>query len=1200
MTDIATLGLKVDSTGVTRATDQLGKFGKEGKKAEGVAGKLGKTGKAAFGAMAVAAAGAVAAIASIGSAISVIRQFETSMSQVAAVTGATRGEMEALRDVAKELGSTTEFSAAQAADGLKFLGMAGFDASESIAAIPAVLDLATASSMGLAQAADIASNVLSGFGLEAGQAGQVADVLAAASSRANTDVSQLGRAMSTVAPISAALGIDLADTAAAIGVMSDAGIQGERAGTALRAVFASLAGPTSQAQEALAKYGLTAAQVNPETHSLTEIFGVLQERGLSTADAMAIFGREAASGALVLAEASGRVGEFGDELREAEGAASDMAGVMRDNLGGSANEALSALQGLAIAIGEAGLTAVLRAGLTAVTALARGLTDITTSVTSFFAAFQGKDQMQAAFESATDNVTIALGDQIRQLGRLQQAMTENGAVSISVAKIRLAEAEAIREVIAAEKAQLVQKTLLNAGYGDLLGRIEATRAAMRGINAGLSEGDGAAAMQVESYRQLEKTMVALLEDQQAMLASARENVSLSAEQEQALVDAEAAAATLRTQIENMGDGLVLVNGQWVEVASLSDRTSASVSGINFSTAIAGAEGLADRLGVSLGLARAIAVTVGSSQTPDEVFDPRSSRFNPELQKAANREAELARLREMFEAENAAAAKAAASVGKFSSAAGGAAKAAGGAAKEVEDFADEIQRLEFDADPLKKYNAGIADLDKLLENGLSDGAYQKAVAELNEEFVRTSPILSDVNDAFGQMVDYAFGGFKDGMKGIWNIFVDTLRQMVATAAKTQITFGLGMSGGGIGQALGGGGGIFGKVLGSFGNPGGGGVLGGLGGLWQGISGGFSSGGIGGAISGGFGAISKAIGGIGSGLGGVTAALGAVAPIALGAFALSSAFKRKLKGSGIQGTFSGADGFTGETFKRYGGNLFSGAKTKTGSLDDDLAAELQRTYARLVSDTQDFATIFGQSATDFSAFSTDFKINLKGLSEQEAADKIAANFGKIEDALLGFAFGEATVAALGGIEGFKEATSFYYENFFTEQERQQREVAKATAVLNDEFAILGLAIPRTTSEFRKLVEAQDLATAAGQQNFAALMGVADEFITARAVGAAGGTAQSFGQQSSDSFQNVWGMTRSDFHKSGMTWDELIAQKNAPPPPKESTERGPDVQQRGKMIDLLGGVETQIIQLRVGMAQLVKINRDWDISGTPGTRT
>jgi TP901 family phage tail tape measure protein len=380
MTDFATLVLAADTRqmtqaeraidGVTksgaraeRATDALGKgFDESGRKATGAVKGYDSAGRSLKNVIGVAArvAGVLATAFSARAVVQGISEFESSMSRVGALSGATGNELIKLRNIAKDLGSTTEFSAAQAADGLSFLAMAGFNAAESMAAIPAVLDLATAASMDLAQAADIASNIMSGFGIAASEAASLTDVLAAASSRSNTSVAQLGAAMSTVAPISAALGISVQDTAAAIGIMSDAGIQGERAGTALRGVLASLSGPTTQAQEALAKYGMTAADVNPETRALANIMGDLQTAGLSTADAMTIFGREAASGALVLAGASGQVRDFGNELRNADGAAAEMAKTMRDNLGGDIKGLQSAIAGLIIALGDAGLTDAIR------------------------------------------------------------------------------------------------------------------------------------------------------------------------------------------------------------------------------------------------------------------------------------------------------------------------------------------------------------------------------------------------------------------------------------------------------------------------------------------------------------------------------------------------------------------------------------------------------------------------------------------------------------------------------------------------------------------------------------------------------------------------------------------------------------------------------------------------------------------------
>ena len=329
MSDVAKLGFQIDSAPLRRAGKDLDNFSTKSGMAGGAATKLGATSKAGFAKVAVAAAAAYAAVRVLGGSITTIAQFDSSMAKLGAISGATTEDLKAMRDVAKDLGSATEFSAKQASDGLTFLAMAGFSVRESIAAIPSVLDLATVSGMGLAQAADTASNIMSGFGISADNAANVSDVLAAASSRANTTVSELGQAMSTVAPISSSLGIGLQDTAAAIGIMSDNGIKGERAGTALRGTLASLAKPTTAAVDVLNKLGLTIDDVNPATNQLSDIMAKLGDSGLNTADAFEVFGREAASGAIKLMEGSQRLRDFTKELGNVDGEAKKMAKTIR-------------------------------------------------------------------------------------------------------------------------------------------------------------------------------------------------------------------------------------------------------------------------------------------------------------------------------------------------------------------------------------------------------------------------------------------------------------------------------------------------------------------------------------------------------------------------------------------------------------------------------------------------------------------------------------------------------------------------------------------------------------------------------------------------------------------------------------------------------------------------------------------------------
>ena len=326
-----------------------------------------------FAAMAAASFGAVAVVRTIAG-------FEESMAAVSAITRATGEELKGLRDIAKELGASTEFSASQAADGLKFLGMAGFSAAQSIQAIPAVLDLATAAQMDLARAADISSNIMSAFGISADKAASVADVLAAAASRANTDVSQLGDAMKYVGPIASAMGISMSDSAAAVGTLSDAGLQGSMAGTGLRQVLSSLANATPAATKALRGMGLTMADLNPATNSLVTIVERLAAAGLDAGTALEVFGDRGAPAILNLVAGLPKLRQLTATLGDVEGEAKRMADTMRDSLGGDLKNLMSAIEGLIISIGEAGLTTVLRATTQAITALVRGVASLVDSL----------------------------------------------------------------------------------------------------------------------------------------------------------------------------------------------------------------------------------------------------------------------------------------------------------------------------------------------------------------------------------------------------------------------------------------------------------------------------------------------------------------------------------------------------------------------------------------------------------------------------------------------------------------------------------------------------------------------------------------------------------------------------------------------------------------------------------------------------
>jgi TP901 family phage tail tape measure protein len=335
----------------------------------------------------VAAGLATAAIATLTlrEAANEIGEFGEAISRVEGLTGleSTSEAFTALREEARALGSETQFSATQAADGMAFLAQAGFKANEILDASGDFLNLAAAGSLELAEAMDIASNVMSGFALPATEAARVSDVLADAQSAANTNVSQLGEAMKQVAPIASQLGIDIEQSAAAIGVLGNAAIQGSDAGTALRNILLRLSAGGSEVEKGLGDLNLTLKEVSPATNTLTELFGkfgtAAEAAGLTADETAAsfskIFGTRATAAGLVLVGASDQLGSLTDRLNQADGAAARMAETFTDNLPGDIKRFQSALAELFITAGDAGAEANFRNIAAAATDFVRELGD---------------------------------------------------------------------------------------------------------------------------------------------------------------------------------------------------------------------------------------------------------------------------------------------------------------------------------------------------------------------------------------------------------------------------------------------------------------------------------------------------------------------------------------------------------------------------------------------------------------------------------------------------------------------------------------------------------------------------------------------------------------------------------------------------------------------------------------------------------
>ncbi|WP_462282203.1 phage tail tape measure protein [Ruminococcus champanellensis] len=306
-------------------------------------------------------------IAAAGTAaVKTAADFDSAMSKVAAVSGATGDELDALRDKAREMGAKTKFSASEAADAMNYMAMAGWKTGDMLEGIEGIMNLAAASGEDLATTSDIVTDALTAFGLSAADSGHFADVLAAASSNANTNVSMMGETFKYCAPVAGSLGFSCEDTAQAIGLMANSGIKSTQAGTSLRSIMTALAGEVKFCGDAFGEMEIATTNQDGSMRELNDIladcrvaFAQMSESEQASA-AQALVGKNAMSGFLALMNAApgdidklqNAIATCSDEVDGYNGVTEKMAAVMQDNLGGQLTILKSQLQELAISFGE--------------------------------------------------------------------------------------------------------------------------------------------------------------------------------------------------------------------------------------------------------------------------------------------------------------------------------------------------------------------------------------------------------------------------------------------------------------------------------------------------------------------------------------------------------------------------------------------------------------------------------------------------------------------------------------------------------------------------------------------------------------------------------------------------------------------------------------------------------------------------------
>ena len=330
----------------------LSKIDVAGQKMEAVGNSIAGAGKKMMGVTTVIGGVGVAAVKTAA-------DFDSAMSQVAAVSGATGKDFDALRNKAREMGAKTKFSATEAAEAMNYMAMAGWKTEDMLSGIEGIMNLAAASGEDLATTSDIVTDALTAFGLSAKDSGHFADILAAASSNANTNVSMMGETFKYCAPIAGALGFSAEDTAEAIGLMANAGIKSSQAGTALRTIMNNLAGDVKISGKAIGDVTIATTNADGSMRDLSDIladcrsaFGNLTESEKAQA-AESLVGKNAMSGFLALMNAGeGDIDKLSSAIDNCDGSSAKMAMTMQDNLAGQLTILKSQLQELAISFGD--------------------------------------------------------------------------------------------------------------------------------------------------------------------------------------------------------------------------------------------------------------------------------------------------------------------------------------------------------------------------------------------------------------------------------------------------------------------------------------------------------------------------------------------------------------------------------------------------------------------------------------------------------------------------------------------------------------------------------------------------------------------------------------------------------------------------------------------------------------------------------
>lgn len=469
-------------------------------------------------------------------AINAGNDFEEGMSKVAAISGATGDELEALTEKAKEMGAKTKFSATESAEAFEYMAMAGWKTDDMLNGIEGIMNLAAASGEDLAGVSDIVTDALTAFGLQASDSAHFADVLAKASSSSNTNVGLMGATFKYVAPIAGSMKYSIEDTAVAIGLMANSGIKGEQAGTALRSTLSRLVDPPKEAAAALEDLGISAVNADGSMKPLNEVMVTLREKfkGLDDSQkasyASSIAGTEAMSGFLAIVSASDNdFNNLTEAINNADGTAQDMADTMQDNTKGAIVEMTGSLE---------------TAGITLQKSFAPHITNAAKKVTELsnkFTALPSKTQKNIVKFAA---LTAAIGPAVKCVGALEKGLgatiTTGSKIIGTVGKVTASTVS----LTGTTKAAAVAQGLLNAAWkanpaGLIIGGVVALGAAIAAVTIAIKKSTEAKKESKEAWNEIAQGAEEFktgLESAESKLSTFDTTLFASSETQQELAD----------------------------------------------------------------------------------------------------------------------------------------------------------------------------------------------------------------------------------------------------------------------------------------------------------------------------------------------------------------------------------------------------------------------------------------------------------------------------------------------------------------------------------------------------------------------------------------------------------------------------------------------------------------------------------------